>query len=218
LTPQAVLVGAIVTVLAGIAIGLYLLTQSGPLLFWIGLGGVLVVITYTAGPFLLAYNGLGEAAVFIFMGPVMVLGAWYVMAREFSPLPLWVGVPIGFTVAAILHANNIRDIDADRAVNKRTMAVLLGRPAARIEYVVLIFGAYIGVVVLILAGIMPWMTLIAAVTLPEAWRLIQIITKSEDIGLLHQAQGRTARLHGDFGFWLVIGWLVWLIVLQFTSG
>lgn len=218
LTPQAVLVGAIVTVLAGIAIGLYLLTKSGPLLFWIGLGGVLVVITYTAGPFPLAYNGLGEVAVFIFMGPVMVLGTWYVMAREFSPLPLWVGVPIGFTVAAILHANNIRDIDSDRAVNKRTMAVLLGRPAARIEYVVLIVGAYIGVVVLILAQIMPWTTLIAAVTLPEAWRLIQIITKSEDIGLLHQAQGRTARLHGDFGFWLVIGWLAWLIVLQFTSG
>ncbi|MCL4250629.1 MAG: 1,4-dihydroxy-2-naphthoate octaprenyltransferase [Anaerolineae bacterium] len=218
LTPPAVLVGAIVTVLAGIAIGLYLLTQSGPLLFWIGLGGVLVVITYTAGPFPLAYNGLGEAAVFIFMGPVMVLGAWYVMAREFSTLPLWAGVPIGFTVAAILHANNIRDIDADRAVNKRTLAVLLGRRAARIEYVVLIVGAYIGVVVLILAGIMPWTTLIAAVTLPEAQRLIQIITRSEDTGLLHQAQGRTARLHGDFGFWLVIGWLVWLFVVQLSGG
>lgn len=218
LTPQAVLVGAIVTVLAGIAIGLYLLTQSGPLLFWIGLGGVLVVITYTAGPVPLAYNGLGEAAVFVFMGPVMLLGAWYVMAREFSTLPLWVGVPIGFTVAAILHANNIRDIDADRAVNKRTLAVLLGRRAARIEYVVLIVGAYIGVVVLILAGIMPWTTLIAAVTLPEAQRLIQIITRSEDTGLLHQAQGRTASLHGDFGFWLVIGWLVWLFVLQLSGG
>ena len=208
LTPSAVLIGAVITVLAGVVIGLYLLTQSGPLLFWIGLGGVLVVIAYTAGPFPLAYNGLGEIAVFIFMGPLMVLGAYYVMARDFSPLPLWVGVPIGFTVAAILHANNIRDIEADRAVNKRTLAVLLGLRAARIEYVILIGGAYVGVALLILAGIMPWTTAVAAVTLPEGLRLIRIITTSSDTALLHQAQGRTAKLHGAFGLWLVIGWLI----------
>jgi 1,4-dihydroxy-2-naphthoate octaprenyltransferase len=210
LTPQAVLIGAIVTVLAGVAIGLYLLTQSGSLLFWIGLGGVLVVITYTAGPFPLAYNGLGEVAVFIFMGPVMVLGAWYVMAREFSALPLWVGVPIGFTVAAILHANNIRDIESDRAVNKRTLAVLLGLRAARIEYVVLIVAAYVSVLVLVIAGVMPLSTLIAAVTLPEAYRLVQIVTTSNDTQQLHMAQGRTAKLHGAFGMWLIIGWAIWL--------
>ncbi|MCC6616871.1 MAG: 1,4-dihydroxy-2-naphthoate octaprenyltransferase [Anaerolineae bacterium] len=218
LTPQAVLIGAIVTVLVGVVIGLYLLTQSGPLLFWIGLGGVLVVITYTAGPFPLAYNGLGEAAVFVFMGPVMVLGAWYVMAKTYSPLPLWVGVPIGFTVAAILHANNVRDIDSDRAVNKRTLAVLLGLRAARIEYIVLIAGAYVGVVALVLAGIMPWTTLIVAITLPEARRLIDIINTSRDTALLHQAQGRTAKLHGTFGLWLVIGWLAWLVIRGLSGG
>ncbi len=59
LTPNQVLVGAILTVGAGAAIGLYLLTQTGLLLLWIGLGGVFVVVTYTAGPFPLAYNGLG---------------------------------------------------------------------------------------------------------------------------------------------------------------
>src|SRR5829696_4234776 len=106
LTPRDVLIGAIVTVLAGVLIGLFLLFQSGPLLFWIGLGGVLVVITYTAGPFPLAYNGLGEIAVFFFMGPLMVLGAYYVMAREFSWLPVIAALPLGFMVAAIMHANN----------------------------------------------------------------------------------------------------------------
>ena len=215
LTPQAVLIGAIVTVLGGILIGLYLLTQSGSLLFWIGLGGVLVVITYTAGPFPLAYNGLGEVAVFIFMGPVMVLGAWYVMAHSFSPLPLWVGVPIGFTVAAILHANNIRDIDADRAVNKRTLAVLFGLRAARIEYTVLIAGAYVAVVIMVIAGIMPPTVLIAAITLPEAYRLIQIINTRTDTPSLHMAQGRTAKLHGALGLWLIIGWGAWLLLDTF---
>lgn len=210
LTPQDVLIGAILTVVGGALIGLFLLFQSGPLLLWIGLGGVLVVILYTAGPFPLAYNGLGEVAVFVFMGPLMVLGAYYVMAREFNIVPVLVGIPIGFMVAAILQANNIRDIDADRAVNKRTLAVILGLKAARIEYLILVGGAYVMVVLLILFGIMPITTLFVALTLPEAKRLIEIFNTSQDIPLLHQAMGRTARLHGQFGLWLVVGWLAWL--------
>jgi 1,4-dihydroxy-2-naphthoate octaprenyltransferase len=212
LTPREILIGAIVTVVGGALIGLFLLFQSGPLLLWIGLGGVLVVITYTAGPFPLAYNGLGEIAVFIFMGPLMILGAYYVMAREFSPVPLLVGVPVGFMVAAILHANNVRDMDADRAVNKRTLAVLLGRRAANAEYILLVGGAYVMVALMVVFGVMPVTTLIAAITLPEALRLIRIVTTSNDTALLHQAQGRTAKLHGAFGLWLVIGWVAWLIL------
>lgn len=208
LTPNEVLAGAVLTVLGGVLIGLFLLFQSGPLLFWIGLGGVLVVILYTAGPFPLAYNGLGELAVFIFMGPLMVLGAYYVMARQFDWAPVLAGLPIGLMVAAILHANNIRDLDADRAVNKRTLAVLLGLRAARLEYLLLVGGAYMLVGVLAALTIIPWLGLLVLVTLPEAYRLIQIIFTSRDTALLHQAQGRTARLHGVFGFWLVLGWLL----------
>ncbi|MCC6802686.1 MAG: 1,4-dihydroxy-2-naphthoate octaprenyltransferase [Anaerolineae bacterium] len=206
LTPRDVLIGAVVTVAVAVIIGLFLLTQTGWLLFWIGLGGVLVVITYTAGPFPLAYNGLGEIAVFIFMGPLMVLGAYFVMARNFSWTPVVAGLPIGFMVAAILHANNVRDLDADRAVNKGTLAVKLGRRGARIEYVILVGGAYVMIGALILLGVMPVTTLLVLVTAPEACRLIGIIRASEDVPLLHQAMGRTARLHGQFGLWLVVGW------------
>src|SRR5258708_25106021 len=49
LTARQVLVGAVVTIVGGALIGLYLMATSGPLLLWIGLGGVLVVIFYTAG-------------------------------------------------------------------------------------------------------------------------------------------------------------------------
>jgi 1,4-dihydroxy-2-naphthoate octaprenyltransferase len=212
LTPRQVFIGAIVTLVGGCLIGLFLLTQTGLPLLWIGLAGVLVVITYTAGPFPLAYNGLGEVAVFIFMGPLMVLGAYYVMAREVIAQPLIVGIPIGLMVAAILHANNVRDIESDRAVNKRTLAVLLGLRAARWEYRLLVTGAYVAVGVLIVIGWMPITTLLVLLTLPEALRLILIIDTSRDNTLLHQAQGRTARLHGVFGFWLVIGWTIGLVL------
>ncbi len=212
LTPRDVLIGAVATVVAGALIGLFLLTQSGPLLLWIGLGGVLVVITYTAGPFPLAYNGLGEIAVFFFMGPLMVLGAYYVMAREFSWMPVIAAIPLGFMVAAIMHANNVRDLDADRAVNKNTLAVRLGRPGARIEYVILVGGAYVAVGVLILLGVLPFTTLLVLITLSEALRLIRIVQYQRQVPPLHQAMGRTARLHGQFGLWLVVGWALALIL------
>ena len=103
-------------------------------------------------------------------------------------------------------------MDADRAVNKRTLAVRFGLRAARAEYLVLVGGAYVMVALMVLAGSMPWPVLMVLVTLPEAYALIHIIYTSQDTALLHQAQGRTARLHGRFGLWLVIGWLAALLL------
>jgi 1,4-dihydroxy-2-naphthoate octaprenyltransferase len=208
LTPRSVLAGAVVALAAGSLIGLVLLAHSGPLLLWIGVGGVLVAITYTAGPFPLAYNGLGEIAAGVFMGPLMVLGAYYVMARVYDPVPVLASAPVALMVAAILHANNIRDYDADKAVNKRTLAVLLGLRAARIEYALLVGGAYVTLALLVLAGVIPWPGLLAFVTLPAALRLLRVVSTSADTALLHRAQGQTAQLHGRFGLLLALGWIM----------
>ncbi len=157
LAPDQVRVGAVVSVGIGVILGLILLVSSGPLLFWIGLGGVLVVITYTAGPFPLAYNGLGEVIVFIFMGPLMVLGAYYAMSGgQTSETAVLAALPVAFLVAAIMLANNIRDVDADRAANKRTLVVIFGRRFARASYIFLVGGAYFALALLALAGVLPW--------------------------------------------------------------
>ena len=203
LSPQEVRNGAILSVVAGSLIGLFLLAQSGPYLWLIGIGGVLVAITYTAGPFPLAYNGLGEVAAGIFMGPMIVLGAYYVMN---SSIPAEKGVelalisfPIMFTTAAILHANNIRDIEADRAVNKRTLAAMFGLRIARIEYIVLLAACYISQIVLVLLQLVPPTTLLMLVSIPLAQRLVKIFNTETDTQTLHIAQGQTARLHGLIG-------------------
>jgi 1,4-dihydroxy-2-naphthoate octaprenyltransferase len=217
LSPRDVLIGAIATVVGGAVIGLILLVHSGPLLLWIGLGGVLVVVTYTAGPFPLAYHGLGEITVAIFMGPLMVLGAYYVMAKAYDPLPLLAALPISFMVAAIMHANNIRDMEADRAVNKRTLAVRFGLGFARAFYVFLVGGTYAVLLILLLLQIIPWPALLALITLPEAYALIQIIRRQTETALLHQAQGRTAKLHGRFALLMVLGWLLYLLLMRLAS-
>ncbi len=214
LTPNEVLFGAIGSVVGGALIGLFLLVHSGPLLWLIGVGGVLVAVTYTAGPFPLAYNGLGEVAAGVFMGPAIVVGAYYVMNINVYWGLVWAALPIMFMVAAILHANNIRDMQSDRAVNKRTLAVMFGRRAANHEYAFLTLGAYALLVGVVLAGIAPPTVLIAFFTLPEAWALTRIYYTTDDVPLMHQAQGRTARLHGRFGYLIAAGWLVWVLLGQ----
>jgi len=216
LTPESIRNGAILTTVLGILIGLFLLSQSGSLLWAIGIGGVLVAITYTAGPFPLAYNGLGEIAVAIFMGPAVVVGAYYVMYPAVTTERIWelclISLPIAFMVAAILHANNIRDMDADRAVNKRTLAVMFGIRFARAEYMFLVIGTYVAQIILIVMGILPVTTLITLITVPEAMRLITIFNTNRDVSLMHQAQGRTAKLHGQIGVLIVIGWVLAMIL------
>ena len=210
LEPAIVCAGAIATTLAGCLIGLYLLAQSGPLLWLIGIGGVLVAITYTAGPFPLAYNGLGEIAVAVFMGPAIVVGAYYVMSPSVSDARIaelcLISLPVAFMVSAILHANNIRDMEADRAVNKRTLAVIFGIRFARAEFIFLVIGAYVAQALVVAAGLMPPITLLTLITLPEALRLIRIFNTSSAVPLLHQAQGRAAKLHGQLGLLMVVGW------------
>lgn len=214
LSPRAVLAGAVVTVLLGAGIGMYMAIQSGPLLWWIGIGGVLSVITYTAGPFPLAYHGMGEIAVGIFMGPGIIVGAYYVMDTHVYWQLVVIALPIAFMVAAILHANNIRDIDADRAARKWTLAAIFGRRFARAEFAFLVGGTYLMLVGLVLFGAIPPGALLALVTLPEAARIISIFGTQTDIPTLHQAHGRTAKLHGQFGFAMVTGWLVWLALVN----
>ncbi len=212
LTPREVGIGALASLILGCVIGLILLAQSDPLLWWIGIGGALVAITYTAGPFPLAYNGLGELAAGIFMGPAIVVGAYYVMNTGVSLDLVWISLPIAFMVAAILHANNIRDMDADRAVNKRTLAVIFGIRIARAEYAFLAFGTYVSLVIVVAAGLMPPLTLVALITLPEAYRLVRVYYTQTDTPSLHAAQGATAKLHGQVGLLITLGWLAWLLL------
>jgi 1,4-dihydroxy-2-naphthoate octaprenyltransferase len=218
LTPPMILAGAIAAVAVGVLIGIVLVIQSGWTLLWIGAGGVLIVITYTAGPFPLAYLGLGELAVFIFMGPLMVLGTYYAVSggtvsTDGVLASLFASLPVAFLVANILHANNMRDLEADRAANKRTLAVRFGMAFARGEYAFWIIGAYLSLAGLVAAGRVPWLCMVALVTLQEGRRLIHAAYTTGDAMVLHSLQGRTARLHRDFGASLVIGWIAWLLIL-----
>ncbi|HEX8230409.1 MAG TPA: 1,4-dihydroxy-2-naphthoate octaprenyltransferase [Chloroflexia bacterium] len=212
LSPRQVFTGGMLSFGLGIGIGLYLVTVAGPFILWLGLFSVLAGFFYTAGPFALAYVGLGEVAVFIFMGPVMVVGSYYLQRHEVTLPVVLASLPVGFLVAAILHANNLRDLDSDKQIGKRTLATLLGREGARMEYYILIGGTYLSLIVLAVLGIAPWLALITVATLPAAWRLIRLAAQESEAKALHPLLRQTARLHMQFGSLLIVGYIAaWFV-------
>ena len=88
LSARAVLAGGIVAFAVGAAIGLVITAQVGWPVLALGVASVLAGYFYTASPFSLAYRGLGEVVVFVFMGPVIVVGAYYVQTEAWGWEPI----------------------------------------------------------------------------------------------------------------------------------
>lgn len=206
LAPRAVLAAAIASTAFGGLLGLLLAARAGWPILALGLVGALILWGYTAPPLKLAYRGLGEVAVFWAMGVLMVLGS-YLVHQPAAGLaaPLAASLPIGLLVAAILHANNVRDLDDDRRLGKRTLAALLGPTWARREYDLLVGGAYAAVLAGALAGVLPWTSLLVLLSLPLAWRVRQIVAHERTARALVPALPLTAKLHLRFGLLLAAG-------------
>ncbi len=217
LAAKTVLWGGLACFMLGALLGIVLALHGGPIIWLLGVLGVLIGLLYTAGPFPLAYIGLGELVVFIAMGPAMVAGAYVVQTQRFHWTALAVGVPIGLLVAAFLHANNMRDITIDRAQGKRTLAARFGRSFARREYRLLVLGAYLA---LVLLPLLDWRLLLAALpalfTLPTALRLVREADSTEEFARLNAVLRGTAALHGRFGILWAIGVALLAIVAWVT--
>ena len=213
LTPRQVFWGGLLCFALGSVLGIYLVATRGLLILWLGLFSVLAGWFYTAGPRAFAYTGLGELIVFVFMGPVMVIGSYFVQTQTVTWTAALLSVPIGLLVTAILHANNMRDLEEDLANNKRTLANIFGRRASRWEYYLLVGGSYVLLLLLIVAGIAPWFMALAFLTLPTASKLIQTTAIHEMPAQLNKVVRGTATLHQRFG-WLAIAGVLAAILFQ----
>jgi 1,4-dihydroxy-2-naphthoate octaprenyltransferase len=130
---------------------------------------------YVAPPIRYGYRGFGELSVGINMGPVMVVGTYWVISGRVDWAPVLISIPIGLMVAVILYYQSLPDIETDRAVRKYTVAVRLGRRRAfygLIVFWIMIYGSIIG---LVLAGHLGWPALLSLLTIPLLLRLLRIM-------------------------------------------
>jgi len=136
--PRAVLSAAIAAFLIAAAIGVWLSAVTSWWLLVVGAVCIAAAWFYTGGPFPYGYRGLGEAAVFLFFGPVATGGTVYVESGSVGLLAILAGILPGSLAAALLLVNNLRDLDTDRAVGKRTLAVILGAKRAYRAFLLLL--------------------------------------------------------------------------------
>jgi 1,4-dihydroxy-2-naphthoate octaprenyltransferase len=199
---------ATAAVFAGAAlVGLYLVAVGGWPIALVGALSIGAGLAYSGGPYPLGYHGLGDLAVFLFFGVIAVCGSYYVQALALAPRVVAASLPMGALATAVLVVNNVRDIETDARAGKRTLAVRLGRPAARAEFALLVLGAYALLPVFWIRGTAsPWVLLPTA-SLPWALALIRTVRAARDGPALNRALAGTARLGLVFALLFAAGWL-----------
>src|SRR6266545_4308377 len=190
-TPGQVRLAAALAFAVAALAGLALAVAVDLRLVAVGAAAIAAALLYTGGPRPYGYRGLGELSVLLFFGLVATTGSAYVQLGRVPAAALVASVPVGLGAVALLLANNIRDLDGDRAAGKRTLAVLA--------------GMFVAVVLLGLAR-PPVLAALAAA--PLAVRPLRLVREQEDGPSLLAALAGTARLQLVLALLLAAG--LWL--------
>ena len=164
-------------------LGLYLVYAAGIVILIIGVISILAGLAYTAGPYPLAYNGLGDVFVFAFFGIVGTTGTYYLHLHEFSLLSFLIAVPVGALITNILVVNNYRDIEEDREADKYTLAVKLGKKFTRFQFVNSIAISYLILFIIYFKYDFTYWIFLPLISLPIAVVLIKTLQTLEGEGL-----------------------------------
>ena len=171
ISPNEALAVSLLFAAAGSIIGLYLnFVSEGNIILIIGIMALLFIYGYNGFPFKLVNKGLGEIAIFLAWGPLIVLGSYYVQAGSFqSYWPLIVSVPSGIMTTLVLLINEFADRDADRSVGRKTWVIQFGFMKSLYIYLFLALACYMIVVIGLLFGGWPLWSLSVMISLPLAF-------------------------------------------------
>lgn len=188
-------------------LGLYLVHISTYITLLIGLLSIFAGIAYTAGPYPLAYNGLGDVFVFLFFGVIGTVGTYYVQAVEVTPLAFWASIPVGALITNILVVNNYRDIEEDRTVGKNTLSVKMGKKFTRYQYLVFVVLSYLVLFVVYFTFKRSIYIFLPFLTIPMAVKLIKMIFTYQG-EQLNKTLELTAKLSAIYGLLFAVGILL----------
>ncbi len=169
-----------------------LIIQGGAIMSLLICISLLLGYAYTGGPYPLAYLGLGDLFVLVFFGPCATLGTYFLQTGHASLLPILMGLPAGLISTAILTANNLRDVESDRAAHKKTLCVRFGRAFGKWEYTLSLSLAIIlpclwGYFLPLLAAPIAWLLIRNAFKAEQPSQFIAVFQKTPPFLLLHSA-------------------------------
>ncbi len=204
---KQVMLAAGICFLLAVICGVPLVVKGGTIILVIGILSVLMGYAYTMGPIPLAYFGLGDLFVVIFFGLVAVMGVFFLHTQEWTFQSFWLGLQVGFHGTVLIAINNLRDADQDKLVNKRTLAVRMGKSFARYEIALLslapfVMNCYWWVLGFKTAVMIPFLSL------PLALLIIKNIFQTEPSVVYNKYLGQAAFLHLTFGLLLSLGFFL----------
>jgi 1,4-dihydroxy-2-naphthoate polyprenyltransferase len=182
--------------------GLVLSARTSWWLIAVGAAAIISAWRYTGGDSPYGYRGLGEVFVFIFFGPVAVVGTTFVQTGR-MPLLAWAAsIPVGLLICAVLVINNLRDRQTDSVSGKRTLAVRLGDRLTRALFIFMLLAPFVAALTLMLTR--PWVAL-TLLALPQAIWLSRFVGAGAQGGDLVHGLGRTGQLLLSFSALLTLG-------------
>ena len=188
-------------------LGLYLVYLSDWLIFAIGVLSIIAGFAYTAGPYPLAYNGLGDIFVFLFFGLIGTVGTYYIQAHKITAMAVWASIPVGALITNVLVVNNYRDRNTDKSSGKHTLAVIFGEKFTRIQYLLFSILSYAVPFLVYFTFKQSLLIFLPFLSLPLSIKLIRMIYSLEG-EQLNKTLELTAKLSALYGLLFAIGILV----------
>jgi 1,4-dihydroxy-2-naphthoate polyprenyltransferase len=160
----------------GFGIAIYFFFVRGWVAVAFAAAGVSLLFLYDAAPTPLKSIGLGEFAVLVVWGPLMVGGGFAMIAGHFSANAIFASLPSGLGVMTILMGKHIDQMDFDSRRGIHTLPVLMGESAARVLNLAAIFSIYAIVVLLILLGRLTPFAAVILLAAPRAVHAMKVLS------------------------------------------
>jgi 1,4-dihydroxy-2-naphthoate octaprenyltransferase len=210
ISPKSMLLATGIVIFIACLLGLGLIFYAGWWVIVVGIVCVISLLAYTAGPFPLAYNGLGDVFVFVFFGLVAVCVSYYIQVGDLSSEVIAMASAVGLCAVNILILNNYRDYDNDLRSGKRTTIVLFGKRFG--EWFYFANGLIATIIVLILYVEVSFVALLPLlIYLPihlKTWNEMKTINQGIELNKLLGSTARNLMIYGIVSSFVI----VWIYV------
>lgn len=208
MTSRSVFIWAIVFCTIAFGFGIPLVIKGGWVIVAIGLCSLFLAYGYTGGPVPLAYKGLGDLFVIVFFGLIAVGGVYFLLVDSWSVDALVAGLQCGFLATVLIAINNLRDIEQDKIVNKKTLPVRFGESFAKAEITALILITYLLNIYWWSSYQLYWASVLPLLTLPLSLYLLFRLYKTKPAKVYNQFLALAALLQILFCIFLSIGFIL----------
>ncbi len=213
--PEMILLAAFGCFMITALSGLVLLQASGWRLLFFGLAGLLGAFFYTGRPISYKYRALGELMLGILVGPVIVMGAYFVQTGGWNWAVFLLSTSLGMLISSISLVNNLRDMPDDKASGIHTLPMLLGVSNTKRLYYILTFAPYLAAAGAVIMVHDFWPIGLAVISVPQAVVAVRALSSTKDNidqirekALSNPYPLNSIRLHSRFGALAVVGLLV----------